>query len=330
MVRLINKRNLGTVLLAGMLAGCATIKKEEIVQQAVPQPTIAVSQPNLETQIQLQPFSSFNPPNAENLISLDQALTKYVVEGLDVDEKEIASKRVIKDYFAFENKIYAVAGQLGYTEEKVKTLTPKEALELTARIVAHEMNYFATSKDFESRQAEEEQRKKLQSIFTKAKTPSGIQLLENIAKKQAEIKAMEETLNLFAGPITYDVGFDSTVAPSELFLQQQPVVCRQYAAIARDIFFVLKQRNPRLVNTYVSEYAHKSHVWNQATTLYQDQGKQGINITFFDSTWYDSTGNMEGYDLAHFDNKLLLTSQVLRFTNAAQPKKEEPVAIKPN
>ena len=325
----INKRNLGTVLLAGMLAGCATIKKEEVVPQAVPQ-VVAISQPLLETQIQLQQFSVFNPPNAENLISLDQALTKYVVEGLNVDEKGIASKRVIKDYFAFENKIYAVAGQLGYTEEKVKTLTPKEALELTARIVAHEMNYFATTQDFESRQTEEEQRKKLRSIFTKAKTPSGIQLLEDIAKKQAEIKALEGTLNTFAGPLTYDVGFDSTVAPSELFLEQQPVVCRQYAAIARDIFFVLKQRNPQLTNTYVAEYAHKSHVWNQATTLYQDQGKQWINITFFDSTWYDSIGNMEGYDLAHFDNKLLLTSQILRFTNTAQPKKQEPVAIKQN
>ena len=54
----INKRNLGTVLLAGMLAGCAAIKKEEVVQQAVPQPATAVIQPTLETQIQLKPFSA--------------------------------------------------------------------------------------------------------------------------------------------------------------------------------------------------------------------------------------------------------------------------------
>ncbi len=329
------------LLFAGMVAGCAVQKRD-----ITPQPTTSGNTSSLEFLIDVQPFSKFDPTNVGKFVNLRDPMTRYVFDGLDVEEQVSPEAITIKRYIAFENQIYSVAQELGYSVEQVRNMTPKEALVLTTKVVAHRMNYFGRNNSHEGKQYQEDQRRKLKIIFNllqvhpestaeeKQQAIEGMKLLDEIGEKQKEIKSLEKTVNDLAGLATYRVGFDTYISPSELFMEQQPIVCRQYATITRDVFFVLKQKNPRLANTHVSVYKERNHVWNQATTVYEDKGRLCIDITFFDSTWYDTMGIMEGKDDAHFGNYLMLTSQVQKFTKAVadaiQLQKQEKVTARKN
>jgi len=285
------RKRISAFLLAGTLVSCRTAKEPEAIPQAA-----SASPSSLETKIQLESFSKFNPPKAERFISLSNPMMPYVLGGLDGSQREAEKSIQIKYYFAFEAGVYAVAQKLGYALEEVTMMGPKEALSLTGEIVAHQMNYFATNEDHHDSEERKKRSEKVRNMLNQIQIHpdvkeeeqkqviEGIRLLQEVVKKQSEIRELEIKISGLGSLSTYRAGFDNTLSPSELFLQQQPIVCRQYAAIARDVFFILKQRNPRLQNTYVAVYTHKNHAWNQAATIYQDQSNLHIDITFFDST----------------------------------------------
>ncbi len=315
------KTSLLSLVLGATLWSCSAVK-QEIKNEP---------KSSLEYVVNICPFNNFDPPSAGKMISIEGPLRPYVFDGFDMDVQSERESMKIKDYVAFENKIYETAQQIGYAKEKVNAMTPKETLELVAKIVARTMNYFGMREDYSTNKEETERIERLKKIFDTVQKNSalggdlriaatrdagiGSELLEEFIEERRKLDALQDKLSDLGGTLTSAAGFDEE-PPSELFLKGEPIVCRHYAAIARDIYFMLQVNNSKLRNTHVSMYSYKNHKWNQVTTLYEKEGKLHIDIAFFDPTWYDCGGNSEAFNPRHFGHFLELTYQQKKFETA--------------
>ncbi len=222
--------------------------------------------------------------------------------------------------------IYDEAEKLSYTKEQVQSMSPKEAIQLTCDLIARKMNYFGMTQDFRKKTQRAKEMQKMNATVSavlnnenipndeKEKVQQKKRLIEEMEKKWGEIDEQERQLRRDAGYIA--VPYDG-VGVDKLFRDQEPIVCRQYAKIANGIFFVLKKKNQNLKNTRVCDYTDLNHRWNQVSTTYKKDDKTHIAISFFEPTWYDTDGHIEGYDDAHFPNSLLLTEQINRLQGEA-------------
>ncbi len=89
-----------------------------------------------------------------------------------------------------------------------------------------------------------------------------------------------------------------------LFREEKYVVCRHYTKTVVEIYKVLQSLNPKLTNTYVSEFKTRDdHIWNQASSVSPIKGGVRIDVAFFDPTFSDTGGSWEALDASHIGGR---------------------------
>lgn len=123
---------LATILLAGSLSlsSCAYLSTEpQISYQRIEKKTLRedIGYDN----VVLKKFENLDENITSNRLKLPEDLEKLILE------RELKSKHK----FTFENQVYKEALKLGFTQEQIKDLTPKQTIQLTADIVKQKLSY---------------------------------------------------------------------------------------------------------------------------------------------------------------------------------------------
>jgi len=270
--------------------------------------------------IDIKKFSEYNPSTSPKTAEIkDNTLLQSILNGFDAyfiaDNVNVADKE--KLFVLVTN----AALDMGYGLIDLPRLSIGEAVELAARITAHRLHYigYFNTKPLQA------SRVKLEKILVRPNL--GVEekiILEDAVGelKEAEkhAKDMADEILRYSGELIIANGTDKLPA-EELLQRGMFVVCRNYVAVNKAVFDVLKLMNPNLKNTYMSIYNNLSHAWNQVTTVYSDeQNNLVLEVTFIDPSHYDTVGNIEALDEYHFGpdfdrlkNSLELTYSSQRF-----------------
>lgn len=316
---------LGNISLASML-GCSSQQPTTPMELPSLSAKTTANAEKLEGKVINFSFALFNPPNAEELISLEGPMKRYIFSGLDADETgEETSK--INNYLAFEHGIYQTAQKLGYAPEQVDRLSPREAIILTCKIVGYNHNYFGRSLDYEQEKAQARRTQWLNDLFRRLGSgcdedrvkiaQEGEKLMDELAEARQRIESIEGKLAELGGGMTLIYGGVDSLFSDEVFEKIPFIVCRHYAPLARDVFSILKGNNPYLRNTHVSTYAAGKHMWNQVVTLHKgEEGKTEVDLALFDPTWFDEAGIMGGQTRYHLIQAAHFPTQLEAFKKA--------------
>jgi len=334
-------RGIRALSLVAILNGCATndenVKKEnsnvaqndvsfEVVPFSMYNPLIDSEfvKPKIEYIENCVAYSTFCPQFSNGQLQKQRATSHAVIHSTETANSieinlEDFNKIHIKDYLCFKNDIYRVAGEIGYKSEEVNGLSPRETVELVCKIVAHRVNYFGISQDYATKSKRKETLDKIKSNLDylinssdasesqKSSAENKINDLSELERRWDAIDIYERMLSLESGQIVTSA---DELSADELFKGKEPVVCRHYSTISEAIFFVLKNENSNLKNTWVSGYSDRNHRWNKITTLTKSGKSKKYTISFFDPTWYDLSSEIEGYDSSHFPDTNMLESQI--------------------
>jgi len=211
----------------------------------------------------------------------------------------------IRDFESFKKNVLAVSDSLGYTEDRIKSLSIHDITLLSGQILRRRLEYHKAMIDT-TRSMDEIAR--------------DIQLSLNGGK--SEDRRTEEAIrvdNMFADEI-----FAGGLA-----------ICKNYAIVNTGVFEVLKSINPHLQNTYMRYYSDNDvnlllnlpHAWNMVSTFIKTRNGIKVVNTFVDPTWLDtrnrtvnSTGDIlseddeslyNAYDVSHFSIDQMFNSYYL-------------------
>lgn len=313
--------NVGALSLASLLASCGSIENS-LANEVKPTLESIVSKDEEKDKkqiVELVAFKDYNPLGSYERIDAEYDTFKFVKHGLDAT-LEPADKIKIEDPLKFKKKIYDCARELGYSSEEIKSMSPRESIQLTCELVGHRLNYIGISQDYKTRKNRINELEKTRQILSLALDDSNLteyQRIKILDKKKslfdlyAQFVVVEHIESLLSDDAGY-LGKNTDEKPIDiLFEGNQQIVCRHYADIATGVFSMLKEDNHFLNNTFVSGYVDRRHKWNQVSTLTREEsGRIRLKISFFEPTWYDLRGHIEGYDPQHFPNTDRLRAQL--------------------
>ncbi len=294
--------------------------------------------------VKVQRLSYYNPQASSDPINQNPRLRHYLSEGFDagaytdpvsnkpraelpeevrqkLDEidgdLEVLSEIVGSKYpdgihppenpEAFKTAVLQEASNLGYTEERIKSLQPREAVELACRIVEFRFDYFgippalpdnppeiaAIQKMLEDPSVSEEAKKLASGVLNNyLETTRNYEEMRNQGRRMAPISALA-TSDLDSMPI------------DRVFLEHTQVVCRHYADVSTAVYNALKPLNPNLTNTFLVSYsARDDHRWNQAMTVTKmEDGNLQMDVTFLDPTFEDNGSVLDAVDEVHLGGR---------------------------
>ena len=313
--------NVGALSLASLLASCGSIENS-LAEKVKPTLENIVSndeEKDKEQIVELVAFRDYNPLGDYERVDAEYSTLKFVKHGLDAT-LEPADKIKIEDTLKFKKKIYDCARELGYSSEEIKSMSPRESIQLTCELVSHKLNYIGVSQDHKTRKNRIDELEKTRQLLSLTLDDPNItenQKTKILDKKRslfdlyAQFVVVEHIESLLSDDAGY-LGRNADGKPIDiLFDGNQQIVCRHYADVATGVFSMLKEDNPRLNNTFVSGYVDERHKWNQVSTLTREKnGRIRLEISFFEPTWYDLRGHIEGYDSQHFSNTDRLRAQL--------------------
>lgn len=292
--------------LCALVAACQTMQQqtEESIQQSPRQVIQQINASSKKYTVLLTPFSAFDPPATTEFINVDSDVKFYLDEGLDGD-KSSGSKEVLKinQYLVFEEMIYHEARMLGYTPEEVQMMPPRQAVKLACDLVARRLNYGGMAHDFTMKTEVEQRLNKLKATLETLRKASStseekkkeikerLEMVVGLEEKWGEFEEEEIELRRSMGGY---LRIQDHMSIDTLFIAKEPAVCRHYAKVMNGVFFVLKNKNKKLTNTYVSSYGNATHLWNQVSTVYYNGDEIKIHISLFDATWFDTGNHIEG------------------------------------
>ena len=221
-------------------------------------------------------FKDFNPtPNKKIIKIKDGKLKAYVMDNYSLAEisddklpKNESKWKGIKNFKGFKEEVLKVTQDLGYSEDEVKNLSIHDAVMLCGNILAKKLSYNYNMID-EKDDSLNSPLNNLYNIFE--------EVSNNIDTRNEEAKRID---NLFC---------------DQIFLEGNGI-CRNYAAVNKAIFEVLKTINSNLNNVYMKWYSSSSlgesialpHAWNQVISVSGEDNNLKLLITYVDPTWLDT------------------------------------------
>jgi hypothetical protein len=221
-------------------------------------------------------FSEFNPiPGDKKIHIADKKLEAYVAGNCSLDEMRINNKYIneskwmgVKNFANFKKEILLVAEKMGYSEGDIKKLSIHDAIMLSGNILKEKLSYNHDMLDKD---------------------------LTN--EKNIEKKALKELEFAFSGKDNRNEEakrIDKKYC-DEIF-SEGLAICRNYAAVNKAVFDVLKSMNNDLKNVYMNWYSPNSlheivvlpHAWNQVINVSEKNDSLRLDITYVDPTWLDT------------------------------------------
>jgi len=323
-------RGFKNAALMALLGGCVAIpsfidKNAEV--------TLSESRPSISSNkygVEFIEYEKYNPIITDTRrISLDDCVIDVLENGLDVFDNDFREKIKIENIFAFRNFLYQEAEKLGHREEVVKTYNPKQVIDLIHRIIAGNVNYAGCSEDNKTKTDRgnrlDNYRNDLEAVVKgnyeeeyKISARDKLKILDKIQETAGQLYRLEDQISEEHHVI---LARKQDKDPIDVNLMRgDSIVCRKYSDIFKGALFTFRLDNPKLRNTYSGPYTTgiitrtisdgegnlkrviTRHCFNQVATVLERDGKPHLDITFTDSTFYDSGGNGEGLngDLAHF------------------------------
>lgn len=222
-------------------------------------------------------FKDFNPaPGKKSIHIKDEKLKAYIIDNYSIQEIKYPSKVInesnsikVDNPKEFKKEILEVAQGIGYSEENIKNLSIHDAILLSGNILSKKISYNYDMLDSN---------------------------LDSIA-----ISPEEKVLRAFRDGLS---GIDSrneegkrvdNLACDKIFSEGKGI-CRNYAAVNKAVFEVIKSMNNNLKNVYMKWYSPSSlgesialpHAWNQIINISGDNNNIKLEITYVDPTWLDT------------------------------------------
>jgi hypothetical protein len=210
--------------------------------------------------IRIIPFQDYHPQYQERVESDGE---KHSLEGI------LNYQPNVSDWETFRSVIIEKAGEIGYAEEQLRKLSVHDAVMVSGRITAYQIEYGGR-------------------ILTDT---------QRMLLKKSPIEIYQETLSvILAGgePRSAEAVRLDELPTDELFKEGKGI-CRHYAEVNAGVFEVMRKINPQLKNTVMVPYIPTReehfltvpHAWNKVSTIVK--GKKGLEIliTFVDPQWLD-------------------------------------------
>lgn len=241
--------------------------------------------------ISVVPLSEYNPPKGDKGPEPWSTIERYYEHGFDERDSSIAPT----DPEKFKAAVLKEAANLGYKEDRIKTLSPHQAVKLAAQIVGSKFNYYGEKAlnaldELIGNEMEFIKNPKLPPIFKIVH----ISLLGSLSAMREEYSQNRSSIGG-----TKTIPLDGK--PVDKLFDEEEIVCRHYARAAKEVYSILKDINNGLANTQLSCYACRyDHLWNQATAIIVNGEETELKIAFIDPTYSDMGGNLDAFDAAHF------------------------------
>lgn len=241
--------------------------------------------------ISVVPFSEYNPPKGDKGPEPWSTIERYYEHGFDKRDDSITPT----DQEKFKAAVLKEAGNLGYREDRIKTLSARESVKLAALIVGSKFNYYGEN----ALNALDSLIETEKEFIRNPKLPPILQTFHICIF--GSLSAMREEYSQNRSSIGGAETVPLDGKPVDTLFNEEEVVCRHYAKAAKEVYKVLKSINGDLANTQLSCYACRDdHLWNQVTAIIEGGEETELKVAFIDPTYSDTGGNLDAFDAAHF------------------------------